>query len=223
METANQKCKDSTFNEKQCKGPTGPVLAIPAHKPVPSCKADRESDCPCSGLDRVEADLGLNGGTPNKIFASQVAKDITPAEAAAMIEANEGNGSLVFLDVSTGREYRKWHIENAININIFSLKFSENLNKLDKEKTYLVYCKMGARSSAAQKVMIKQGFQKVFNIVGGRDRWRLEKLPYGSELAGHARVRTCPVLMTINAVARLRGNLKGLLGSSRSTGEVANH
>jgi len=171
----------------------------------------------------VEADLGLNGGTPNKIVASQVAKDITPAEAAAMIEANEGNGSLVFLDVSTGREYRKWHLENAININIFSLKFSENLNKLDKQKTYLVYCKMGGRSSAAQKVMIKQGFQKVFNIVGGRDRWRLEKLPYGSGPASHARVRTCPVLMTINAVARLRANLKGLLGSLRSTGEVTNH
>jgi len=224
MEKANQKFKDSTFNEELCKGPTGPAFTTPAaSRPVTNCKAGRELDCPCSGLARLETDLGINGGTPNKIFASQVAEDITPAEAAAMIEANKGNGSLVLLDVSTRREYHKWHVEKAININIFSLKFSEKLKKLDKERTYLVYCKMGGRSAAAQKVMIKQGFQKVFNIVGGRDRWRVEELPYGSGLASHARARTCPVLMTINAVARLRAKLKGLLGASRRTGEIVNH
>jgi len=223
MEKAKQKCKDSTFDEKHCKGPTGAGLSTPAaYKPVANCKAGRELDCPCSGLARLEANLGINGGTPNKMFASQVAEDITPAEAAAMIEANKGNGSLVLLDVSTRREYRKWHVETAININIFSLKFSEKLNKLDKERTYLVYCKMGGRSAAAQKVMIKHGFQKVFNIVGGRDRWLLERLPYGSGLAGYARARTCPVLMTINVVARLKAKLKGMLGSSRRTGEIVN-
>lgn len=224
METANQKCNDSTVDDKQCKGLTEAALETPtALERVPVCKTGRESACPCSDLDRLEADLGMKGDAPNKMFASQVAEGITPSEAAAMIEANEGHGSLVFLDVSTGREYRKWHVEKAININIFSLKFSEKLNKLDKERTYLVYCKMGGRSAAAQKVMIKQGFRKVFNIVGGRDRWRLERLPYGTGPARHARVRTCPVLRTKNAVARLRASLKGLLGSSRSTGEVANN
>jgi len=157
------------------------------------------------------------------MFASQVAEDITPAEAAAMIEANKGSGSLAILDVSTGREYRKWHVEKAININMFSLKFSEKVNKLDKERTYLVYCKMGGRSAAAQNVMIKQGFRKVFNIVGGRDRWRLEDLPYGSGPAKLARVRTCPVSMTINAVAMLRANFRRVLGSFRSSGEAGSH
>jgi len=216
MEKVNQQCKDSTFNDNQCKGFTGPALAIPgAPKPV--------TDCPCSGLDRLEAELGILEGTPGKVFTTQVSEDITPVEAVAMIKANKGNGSLVLLDVSTGREYRKWHVEKAININIFSLKFSEKLNKLDKERTYLVYCKMGGRSAAAQKVMIKLGFQRVFNIVGGRDRWRLESLPYGTGPGIHTRARTCPVLVTINAVSRLITKVKGLLGSSRSPSEVVNH
>lgn len=224
MEKANQKCNGSAVAENQCKGPRGATLTtIIGHERVPGCKTARESDCPCSGLDRLEADLGIMGRATNQMFASQVAEDITPEEAVAMMEACGGNGSLAILDVSTRREYHKWHLGRAINIDIFSLKFSEKLNKLDKERTYLVYCKMGARSAAAQKVMIKNGFRKVFNIVGGRDRWRLEGLPYGSGPAGKTRVRNCPVLMILNAVARVKVNLKGLLGSLRPTDEVGNH
>jgi rhodanese-related sulfurtransferase len=224
MEKANQKCSNSTVADNQCKGRSGEALgAISDLERVPGCEVGLESDCPCSGLDRLEAGLGIQGCAPNKMFTSQVAEDITPAEAVAMIETDAGNGSLVFLDVSTGKEYRKWHLEKAINIDIFSLKFSEKLNKLDKERSYLVYCKMGARSAAAQKVMIKKGFRKVFNIVGGRDRWQFEKLPYGYGPAGQASVRTCPVLMTINAVAGLKTKLKGLRGFLRPTDEVGNH
>ena len=224
MEKANQKCNGSTVVDNQCKGGSGAALAtIIANERAPGCKTARESDCPCSGLDRLEAGLGIQGCAPTKMFASQVAEDITPAEAVAKVASDAGNGSLVFLDVSTGKEYRKWHLEEAINIDIFSLKFSEKLNKLDKERTYLVYCKMGARSAAAQKVMIKRGFRKVFNIVGGRDRWQFEKLPYGYGPTGQASVRPCPVFMTINAVAGLKTKLKGLLGSLRPTDEVGNH
>ncbi|MBT3259209.1 MAG: rhodanese-like domain-containing protein [Deltaproteobacteria bacterium] len=224
MEKANQKCSGSAEAENQCKGSRGAALkTIIAHERVPGCKTDRESDCPCSGLDRLEADLGIMGSATNQMFASQVAEDITPAEAVGMIEVDARDGSLVFLDVSTEKEYRNWHLEKAINMDIFSLKFSDKLNKLDKEKTYLVYCKMGARSAAAQKVMIKKGFRKVFNIVGGRDRWRLEGFPYGAGPAGKAKVRNCPVLIILNAVARLKTKLRGLLGSLRPTDEVGNH
>lgn len=224
MEKSNQKCSNSMVAENQCKGPSGTALkTITETDPVPGRKVGGESNCPCSGLDRLEDDLGIKGSAPNKMFASQVAGDITPAEAVAMVKAGGGKGSPVFLDVSTGREYHKWHLEKAINVDIFSLKFSDRLNKLDKEKTYLVYCKMGARSAAAQKVMIKKGFRKVFNVVGGRDRWRLEKLPYGSGPIGQTTVRTCPVFMTINAVARLKTKLRGLLNSLRATDEVENH
>jgi len=224
MEKANQKCNGSTVVDNQCKGGSGAALAtIIANERAPGCKTARESDCPCSGLDRLEADLGIMGSATNQMFASQVAEDITPAEAVGMIEVDARDGSLVFLDVSTEKEYRNWHLEKAINMDIFSLKFSDKLNKLDKEKTYLVYCKMGARSAAAQKVMIKKGFRKVFNIVGGRDRWRLEGFPYGAGPAGKAKVRNCPVLIILNAVARLKTKLRGLLGSLRPTDEVGNH
>ena len=224
MEKANQKYSNSTVTDSRCKGFSGAAMAtITDPERVSGCKAARESDCACSGLDRLESGLGIQGRAPNIVFASQVAEDITPAEAVAKVESDAGNGSLVFLDVSTGKEYRKWHLEEAINIDIFSLKFSEKLNKLDKERTYLVYCKMGARSAAAQKVMIKKGFRKVFNIVGGRDRWRLEKFPYGSGPIRQASVRTCPVLMTIDAVARLKTKLRELQGSLRPTDEVGNH
>jgi rhodanese-related sulfurtransferase len=165
------------------------------------------------GFDPVDGP-GLQESAPGSKGAPGTAGEISPAEAAALIRANRGSDSLVIIDVSTRREYFQWHLEKAININIFSLKLSEKLNKLDKDKTYLVYCKMGGRSLAAHKVMRKLGFREVYNIRGGRVRWQMENLPFVSGLADPSKPAFCPVMMTMKTVAWLRTVLKGMWGSS---------
>ncbi len=49
--------------------------------------------------------------------------------------------------------------------------------KLEKGRTYLVYCLVGIRSRNAADMMEEFGFEDVVNMVGGIRRWRREGLP----------------------------------------------
>jgi rhodanese-related sulfurtransferase len=73
----------------------------------------------------------------------------------------------VILDVRTQREFDYGHLENAIVVDIYQKSFREEINKLDKEKTYYVYCKTGTRSRSAVNYMLQSGFKKVCNLDGG--------------------------------------------------------
>ena len=105
------------------------------------------------------------------------ALEVTPEQAWAMIQQNKNNPRFVILDVRTPKEFFQGHIAKAINIDFYSLSFNQELEKLDPAKTYLVYCLSGGRSRAAQKVMLKMGFKKVYNMTGGILAWSKKGLP----------------------------------------------
>ena len=108
---------------------------------------------------------------------SSSALEVTPEQAWAMIQQNKNNPQFVILDVRTPKEFFQGHIAKAINIDFYSLSFNQELGKLDPAKTYLVYCRTGGRSGAAQKVMLKMGFKKVYNMTGGILAWSKKGLP----------------------------------------------
>ena len=68
------------------------------------------------------------------------------------------------LDIRTPEEYELNHIKNARNIPLNELR--SRLNELDKEKEYIVYCRIGLRGYNAQRILTSYGF-KVFNLNGG--------------------------------------------------------
>jgi len=73
----------------------------------------------------------------------------------------------ILLDVRTQEEFDSGHLEGAILIDYFESNFKNEINKLNKDNKYYVYCKVGGRSSKATKYMIKSGFKNVCNIEGG--------------------------------------------------------
>jgi len=73
----------------------------------------------------------------------------------------------IILDVRTQQEFDYGHLENAIVIDIYKKSFRDEVNKLDKSKTYYVYCKTGIRSRNAVNYMLQSGFKKVCNLEGG--------------------------------------------------------
>jgi phage shock protein E len=77
----------------------------------------------------------------------------------------------VVVDVRTPREFSRWHFPGAVNIPVGNLyqRFSE----LDKNKTVVVYCRSGSRSSTAKKLLMTNGFADVKNGGGLRDMKRI--------------------------------------------------
>lgn len=154
-------------------------------------------------------------------IGTQISEDMFPSEAYRLISDIKDNGGLVILDVCTPKEFTKVHLENAINLNFFSKAFKSQLNTLDKNMTYFVYCKVGGRSKLAQKQMKKLGFREVYNIIGGTLLWEEEELPFASGLEGSSRFALCPVFMSIILVKKVRKLLQSGYRSLFTGGETA--
>ena len=123
---------------------------------------------------------GCTGGAtiaPAEETATQIIEDITPQEAFDLIQENQNNPGFVILDVRTAEEFASGYIENAINIDYYSDTFRDELDNLDKNKAYLVYCRSGGRSGSTLDIMAELGFKEVYNILGGMINWQAEGLP----------------------------------------------
>ncbi|MEX1375841.1 MAG: rhodanese-like domain-containing protein [Eubacteriales bacterium] len=81
------------------------------------------------------------------------------------------NDDVVILDVREKYEYATGHIKNAVNLPLGSIQ--TNINKVvkDKEKTLLVYCASGARSTSATRMLHSLGYKNAYNF-GGIASWQ---------------------------------------------------
>ena len=104
-------------------------------------------------------------------------EDITPQEASTLIQNNQNNPDFIIIDVRTPEEFAEGHIEDAVNIDFRSETFQDELNKLYKDKTYLVYCRSGVRSRNALDIMAELNFREAYNVLGGILAWKAEGLP----------------------------------------------
>jgi phage shock protein E len=84
---------------------------------------------------------------------------------------------VVSLDVRTADEFAEGHLIDAININVESGNFEAEIEKLDKNTTYAVYCRSGRRSAIAVDLMKKAGFTSLYNLDGGVIDWSASGLP----------------------------------------------
>ncbi len=80
----------------------------------------------------------------------------------------------IILDVRSRGEQVGGVINGQRNMNVMDKKFKENASKLDKSKTYLVYCRSGMRSARACRIMGKLGFENLYNLKGGFQAWERE-------------------------------------------------
>ena len=105
------------------------------------------------------------------------AEDISVSDASSLIEEQRGNPDFAILDVRTAEEYSTGYIEGAVNIDINGEDFDEKIGLLDRNKTYLVYCRSGSRSRRALERMRERGFLRIYNLSGGIIGWRGENMP----------------------------------------------
>jgi thioredoxin 1 len=98
-------------------------------------------------------------------------------EAPVFYERLEATSDEIILDVRTPEEFAGGSIANAVNMDFRSINFTSGMNKLDKNKTYFVYCLSGGRSGEAANLMRNSGFKEVYDMKGGLKAWLGNKFP----------------------------------------------
>jgi len=95
--------------------------------------------------------------------------NLTQQEWVSQLQEDE---NAIILDVRTEDEWNDGIIENAINIDIHQGQvFINEIEALDKNKNYYVYCRSGARSAKACEIMNELGIENAFNLTGGILAW----------------------------------------------------
>ena len=89
----------------------------------------------------------------------------------AAFQAKMGEPGIVLLDVRTPEEIAQGKIEGAGEIDFKSEGFEAAIEQLDKDKTYLIYCRSGNRSGKACRLMAGKGFKHLCNLKGGYLDW----------------------------------------------------
>jgi rhodanese-related sulfurtransferase len=99
-------------------------------------------------------------------------KQVNNLNAELFAEKINQNQNAVLLDVRTVEEYIAERIPNSMLIDIYKPDFIMNIEKLDRSKSYFIYCRSGSRSSVAANEMVKLGFENVYNLKNGIISWQ---------------------------------------------------
>jgi hydroxyacylglutathione hydrolase len=92
---------------------------------------------------------------------------ITPAEAHARVSS----GAAVLLDVRSAAEWEAAHADPSVHIPWYDLR--TRYAGLDPARQYIVMCKGGQRASSAAGILMMHGFERIANMAGGYDAYRL--------------------------------------------------
>jgi len=115
----------------------------------------------------IANNLFLNSNLNNFLMA-----DLSQEEWVEQMKSDE---NAVILDVRTLEEVEDGYIANSTNIDIYlGQGFIDEVEKLDKDKNYYVYCRSGNRSGQACAIMNSLGFENTFNLEGGFMNWEGE-------------------------------------------------
>ena len=85
------------------------------------------------------------------------------------------NENAVVIDVRTDHEVAAGIIPEAIHIDIYKgQQFLNEIETLDRNKHYYIYCRSGIRSGQTCNIMKQLGFNYTYNLVGGIEQWKGE-------------------------------------------------
>ena len=91
-------------------------------------------------------------------------KEVNSAEMTNLM----ASPNTLSIDVRTPEEVSEGYIKGTnLFIDFNGLGFKGEVAKLDKEKTYIVYCRSGNRSTKALHIMNELGFKNLYELEGG--------------------------------------------------------
>lgn len=93
---------------------------------------------------------------------------ISPTEYSTLLN---DSSNYYLIDVRTKGEFKKSHINNAINHSFLNFHFGKDVKNLDRSKLVFLYCQTCHRSPFAARTLKRKGFRKVYDLKGGYVKW----------------------------------------------------
>uniref|UniRef100_UPI004047B93F rhodanese-like domain-containing protein n=1 Tax=Algoriphagus sp. TaxID=1872435 RepID=UPI004047B93F len=81
------------------------------------------------------------------------------------------------IDVRTSGEIAQGKIEGAVELDYYRGDFMDQVSQISKDQEVYLYCAVGARSEEAARMLIQQGYTRVYHLQGGIQAWSQEGLP----------------------------------------------
>jgi rhodanese-related sulfurtransferase len=100
-------------------------------------------------------------------------QSVDAAEAQALVS----EAGTVVLDIRTPDEFADGRVDGAINIDFYAADFADRIAALDRNATYVVYCRSDSRSGQAMDLFRDLGFAAVNEVDGGILSWIQAGLP----------------------------------------------
>lgn len=111
-------------------------------------------------------ELGVGAGVV--IILWLLFRNKTPQLSVEEAKALVADGAAL-IDVRSPAEFKQGHIDGAKNIPLNEIgKRASEIGKTDAQ--VVLYCRSGARSSGAQNILKKAGFEHVHNL-GAMSKW----------------------------------------------------
>jgi len=132
---------------------------------------------------------------PNQV----IPVDVKVEETRRMVDSS--SGGLLLVDVRNATEYDAAHIRGAISLPLAN--FSNSTAALNKSDKIVVCSEDGANSTVATEILVEQGFERVYNVVGGVNAWNESGYPQVSTteekkaLPGFAAVLALVVVLAV--------------------------
>ena len=110
------------------------------------------------------------------MFAGMVAENIfahlmNPIHVHQLDEMIDNKEDFFLLDVREIPEYKSGTIEGATRYSVDELR--EFLEEIPEGKKIVVFCEVGLRGYVASRILMQNGFEEVYNLIGGMRTYRL--------------------------------------------------
>lgn len=107
-------------------------------------------------------------------LSAQTKAEVTSIEVDKLIKSNQ---KFIILDVRTPGEFQQGHLKGAINLDINSPETKPTIEKMDRDASYIVYCRTKNRSGVITNFMMESGFKNVWQMTDGIVGWNANNLP----------------------------------------------
>jgi hydroxyacylglutathione hydrolase len=112
----------------------------------------------------------LNGGISSWYMKALPVDGLILISVQSLKDKIERKEKMIILDVRGDKEWDKGHIEGAKHIYVGYLE--ENLDKVPRDCPIIVYCDSSRRSNIAASILKKNGYDRVYNVLGSMTAWR---------------------------------------------------